>query len=155
MSTRLCCFASSLLIVQPFAIRLKTYRLHRVLGWLSNAPADLLCRNVVEGISRGFNRWSDGRDGSQRRVSAQLLLFGASFGVAIASIRRGDVATHMAAMDLRLIVNPRAACLRPHSTKATNTMARFPAWPAPPSGDRDHGNTDCLRHDPSGRGSRS
>jgi hypothetical protein len=52
MSTRLCCFASSLTIVRPLAIRYKNYRLHRVPGWLSNALIPFV---LISSVARLWN----------------------------------------------------------------------------------------------------
>ncbi len=97
------CFLA-LLVVQPFAIRFKNYRLHRVLGWLSNVIIPLVLISSVAMLWKEYHEHlTAGAAVEMARnaeflSAAQLLLFGVLYGVAIASIRRGDVATHMRCM---------------------------------------------------------
>ena len=93
-----------LLIVQPLAIRYKALSTHRILGKFSNIliPFALLFsvamlwkeyhEHLIDGATVDVAR------NAEFLSAAQLLLFGTLYGVAIASIRRRDVATHMRCM---------------------------------------------------------
>jgi hypothetical protein len=93
-----------LLIVQPLAIRYKAFSAHRVLGKLSNILIPFtLTFSVVMLWKEYHEHLSDGATAHLARnaeflSAAQLLLFGALYGVSIASIRRRDVPTHMRCM---------------------------------------------------------
>jgi hypothetical protein len=90
-----------LLIVQPLAIRYKAFSTHRILGKLSNILVPLTLVFSVAMLWKEYHEHlADGATLQMARnaeflSAAQLLLFGALYGVSIASIRRRDVATHM------------------------------------------------------------
>ena len=90
-----------LLIVQPLAIRYKAFSTHRILGKLSNILIPFALVFSVAMLWKEYHEHlSDGATAHMARnaeflSAAQLLLFGALYGVSIASIRRRDVATHM------------------------------------------------------------
>ena len=93
-----------LLIVQPLAIRYRAISTHRILGKFSNIviPVALIFsvamlwkeyqEHLTDGATVGMAR------NAEFLSAAQLLLFGALYGVSIAAIRRRDVATHMRCM---------------------------------------------------------
>ncbi len=90
-----------LLIVQPLAIRYKAFSTHRILGKLSNILIPLALVFSVAMLWKEYHEHlADGATLEMARnaeflSAAQLLLFGALYGVSIASIRQRDVATHM------------------------------------------------------------
>jgi hypothetical protein len=93
-----------LLIVQPLAIRYNAFSTHRMLGKLANIliPFALVFsvamlwkeyhEHLADGATAHFAR------NAEFLSAVQLVLFGTLYGVAIASIRRRDVATHMRCM---------------------------------------------------------
>ncbi|MFZ0882798.1 MAG: hypothetical protein WAN14_05330 [Candidatus Acidiferrales bacterium] len=93
-----------LLIVQPLAIRYKAFSTHRILGKLSNILIPFALAFSVAMLWKEYHEHlTDGATvGVARNAeflsAAQLLLFGALYGISIASIRRRDVATHMRCM---------------------------------------------------------
>ena len=90
-----------LLIVQPLAIRYKAFSAHRTLGKLSNILIPFILIFSVAMVFKEFHEHlSNGATVNFAREAeflsaAQLLLFGALYGLAIAAIRRRDVPTHM------------------------------------------------------------
>ena len=97
------CFLG-LLIVQPLAIRYKAFSTHRILGKLSNILIPFVLVFSVAMLWKEYHEHLTGgatieaaRD-AEFLSAAQLLLFGTLYGVAIASIRRRDIATHMRCM---------------------------------------------------------
>lgn len=93
-----------LLIVQPLAIRYKAFSMHRILGKLANILIPLALVFSVAMLWKEYHEHlADGATAQFARnaeflSAVQLLLFGALYGVSIASIRRRDVATHMRCM---------------------------------------------------------
>lgn len=93
-----------LLIVQPLAIRHKAFSTHRFLGKLSNVlmpfalvfSVAMLWTEYHEHLAAGAS--IQAARNAEFLSAAQLLLFGTSYGIAIASIRQRDVATHMRCM---------------------------------------------------------
>jgi hypothetical protein len=93
-----------LLIVQPLFIRYQALWLHRILGRLSNVlipfalvfSVAMLWKEYQEHLADGATL-EMARD-AEFLSAAQLLLFVALYGIAIRSIRRRDVATHMRCM---------------------------------------------------------
>jgi hypothetical protein len=102
-----------LLIVQPLAIRYNAFSVHRALGKLTNIlipialifSVAMLWKEYHEHLSAGAT-FAAARN-SEFLSTVQLLLFGTLYGVAIAAIRRHDVATHMRCMIcIALVVLP-------------------------------------------------
>ena len=93
-----------LLIVQPLAIRYKTFSTHRILGKLSNVLIPFVLAFSVAMLWKEYHEHLTGgatveaARNAEFLSAAQLLLFGTLYGVAIASIRQRDVATHMRCM---------------------------------------------------------
>ncbi|MGA8409722.1 MAG: hypothetical protein WB680_21295 [Candidatus Acidiferrales bacterium] len=93
-----------LLIVQPLAIRYGAFSTHRLLGKFSNILIPFVLAFSVAMLWKEYheNLTSGATVGASRNAeflsAAQLLLFGALYAVAIAAIRRRDVATHMRCM---------------------------------------------------------
>jgi hypothetical protein len=93
-----------LLIVQPLAIRYSAFSTHRFLGKLSNVlipfalvfSVAMLWKEYREHLTGGAT--IEAARNAEFLSAAQLLLFGTLYGVAIASIRRRDIATHMRCM---------------------------------------------------------
>ena len=93
-----------LLIVQPLAIRYNAFSTHRLLGKLSNIliplalvfSVGMLWKEYHEHLTAGATVHL--ARNAEFLSAAQLLLFGGLYGLAIASIRRRDVATHMRCM---------------------------------------------------------
>jgi hypothetical protein len=94
----------TLLIVQPLAIRYKAFPTHRILGKLSNIlipfalvfSLAMLWKEYHEHLTNGMTAHM--ARNAEFLSAVQLLLFGTLYGVAVASIRRRDVATHMRCM---------------------------------------------------------
>ncbi len=90
-----------LLIVQPLAIRYKAFSTHRFLGKLSNILIPLalvfsvamLWKECHEHLAEGATLVMARK--AEFLSAAQLLLFGALYGISIASIRQREVASHM------------------------------------------------------------
>lgn len=90
-----------LLIMQPLAIRHKAFSTHRILGKVANIlvplalvfSAAMLWKEYHEHLADGATLQA--ARNAEFLSAAQLVLFGALYAVAIASIRRRDVATHM------------------------------------------------------------
>ena len=90
-----------LLIVQPLAIRYKAFSTHRILGRVSNIliplalafSAAMLWKEYHEHLTSGAT--VQAARNAEFLSAVQLLLFGTLYGIAIASIRQRDVATHM------------------------------------------------------------
>jgi hypothetical protein len=90
-----------LLIVQPLAIRYNAFSTHRILGKISNILIPFVLIFSVAMLWKEYHEHlQDGATAHMARnaeflSAAQLLLFGTLYCVAIASIRRRDIATHM------------------------------------------------------------
>jgi hypothetical protein len=90
-----------LLTAQPLAIRYKAFSTHRILGKLSNILVPIALVFAVAMLSKEYHEHlADGATLEMARnaeflSAAQLLLFGALYGVSIASISQRDVAAHM------------------------------------------------------------
>ncbi len=90
-----------LLIVQPLLIRHGAFSTHRILGKMSNILIPFVLIFSVAMLFKDYREHlSDGATAAFARnaeflSSAQLLLFGTLYGLAIASIRRREVPTHM------------------------------------------------------------
>jgi len=90
-----------LLIVQPLLIRHGAFSTHRILGKMSNILIPFVLIFSVAMLFKDYREHlSDGATVAFARKaeflsSAQLLLFGTLYGLAIASIRRREVPTHM------------------------------------------------------------
>jgi hypothetical protein len=93
-----------LLIVQPLAMRYKAFSTHRTLGRLSNIlipfillfSVAMLWKEYHEHLTAGAT--IEAARNSEFLSAVQLLFFGTLYGIAIASIRRRDVAMHMRCM---------------------------------------------------------
>jgi len=93
-----------LLIIQPLAIRYQAFSSHRILGKLSNAlmpfifvfSVAMLWKEYQEHLAAGATMHA--ARNAEFLSTAQLLLFGSLYAVAIVAIRRRDVATHMRCM---------------------------------------------------------
>jgi len=87
--------------VEPLAIRYKALSTHRILGKLSNILIPFALVFSVAMLWKEYHEHlSDGATVHMARnaeflSAAQLLLFGALYGVSISSIRQRDVAAHM------------------------------------------------------------
>lgn len=90
-----------LLILQPLAIRYKSFSTHRLLGKLANilipfalvSSVAMLWKEYHEHLASGAT-FEMARN-SEFLSAAQLLLLGTLYGLSIAAIRQRDVATHM------------------------------------------------------------
>ncbi|MGH9733559.1 MAG: hypothetical protein ACRD8A_03075 [Candidatus Acidiferrales bacterium] len=93
-----------LLIVQPLAIRYKAFSAHRILGKLSNILMPFIVVFSVAVLWKEYHEHlaAGATIGAARNAeflsAVQLLLFGTLYVVAIAAIRRRDVAMHMRCM---------------------------------------------------------
>ncbi|MGA8089774.1 MAG: hypothetical protein WCA10_21050 [Terracidiphilus sp.] len=94
------CFLA-LLIIQPFAIRYKAFSLHRKLGNLSNILMPFILIFSVAMVWKEYHEHlADGVSTAAARndeflSTIQLLLQAVLYGLAIATIRKRDVAAHM------------------------------------------------------------
>jgi hypothetical protein len=90
-----------LLIVQPLAIRHRRYAIHRRLGKLSNLLIPFILAFSLAMLFKEYREHlSDGATAAFARKaeflsSVQLLLFVTLYGLALASIKRRDVPSHM------------------------------------------------------------
>lgn len=102
-----------LLIVQPLAIRYNAFSTHQTLGKLTTIlipfvlvfSVAMVWKEYHEHLSAGAT--IEAARKSEMLSSVQLVLFAALYGIAIAAIRRHDVATHMRSMIcIALVVLP-------------------------------------------------
>jgi hypothetical protein len=90
-----------LLIVQPFAIRYRAFRLHRILGRISYVLMPLVILSAIAMIAKEYREHLvagatfAGARNDEFLSAVVLVALAAFYGLALARIRKRDVASHM------------------------------------------------------------